>query len=235
MYNLTSDVGLVSFEHVLEDCEKNGKEALIVASGGLDSAYTLWRYSRIKEKIHVHHFNMYNSKRMEAEELALENQIKFIGKDIELDKTSISTTFKDSLAPDWYLTAILSAEIALNKKISYIVIGDDLIDSYDRDQSYSVLPANKKNIIETLGNFIRHYSRNKLELCTASETNRLSEAYNEMPLEFTKLTFSCRTPESSEYFYRACGYCNSCMKNKHFGWWDKIGKEIRNRKDANKR
>lgn len=233
MYNMTSDVGLPSFEEVIKDCSKNDKGALIIASGGLDSAYTLWKYSRIKDKIHVHHFDMYPNKidRSKPEKIALNKQIEYLraeGKEIILHTSEINTDWKGILLADWYLSAVLSIEIASYNKLSYIVIGDDLLDSYDRDQSFSEMPENKKKIITAMGNFIENYSVTwSSKLCTANESNRLSELYMEMPSEFQKMTFSCRTPISTQHFYRACGECHACMKNRNFGWWPKIGKELR--------
>jgi len=231
MYNMTSDLGLPSFEHVLEEAKK-GVDALIVVSGGIDSAYCLWKYSQVvtDRPIYLHHLDMYpsKSKRIDVENIALGYQMNYLKRDFRLISSVVDTSDPDSyLMTDWVLTATLTTGLAQKYGTRYIVVGDDLPDSYHRAQEYNTIKPRKKHMYAATGELIKWASHGKVELCTASETPNLSEAYNEMPDDYIALTTSCREPERGSVMYRQCGKCFSCFKNMHFGWWDRIGKEIR--------
>lgn len=235
MYNLTSDVGCPSFEQVLEDV-KVGKKSMILVSGGLDSAYILWKYAQYNEDIVCHHIalNKSISKRVKSERISVERQIKYLeerGKKIKLLTSEVS--FSDDKPPirDWYSAVMLSLNYVLREKVSHIVVGDDLPDSYDRAQEYSTLPAQYANEIAALNHFVKTYTYNKCDICTALDANNLSEKYFEMPEDYRKLIFSCRKPvyinnPNSIRICEACGNCESCTKNLNFGWFNKIATAI---------
>ena len=235
---MTSELGLVSFESVLKDAE-DGVDAMLLLSGGLDSAYVLWKYAQIVKdrKINCHHFRLNTdiSERYKTEKISVDNQIKYIDANVSLIETEIRSNGVSPIPPlsDWYLTAILSLNHAIKANCKYIVVGDDLPDSYDRQQPHSIMDERKKENAILLGKFINSYSAGKVRLCTAMEDNDLSIRYMEMPSEYQKLTFSCRAPIESKYVMRACGNCTSCIKNKNFGWWSRVGKEIRINQDDN--
>jgi len=230
MYNLTSDVGWPSFEQVLEDA-KIGKKSLILVSGGLDSAYMLWKYAQYTDDIVCHHISMYDSisQRADTERFSVERQIEYLrnqGKHIKLITSEVRSTYEMPLLRDWYTGVILSLNYAYIEGISHIVAGDCFIDAFDRNQNYSTLSKDIKEHMVCLGNFVRAYTRNRCDTITAFEANNLAEMYNEMPDDYKKLIFSCREPKYINKRIEACGNCHSCMKNRHFGWWNKISKCI---------
>lgn len=227
MYNLTSNVDCKSFEDILT----SDKQALLLVTGGLDSAYMLYTYAQQHSEIHCYHIKS-DSARWQTEWLALNSQIEYLRKrntTIHLHTSSYSGP-EGWMIRDWYAAAFLSIGIALKHNLSYIVVGDDLPDSYKRSQSYSSLPEKQRNEIISLSNFISAYSSGKVSLCTALEASNLSELYNAMPSDYVSLVFSCRKPIqislNNKVVFRPCGLCNSCYKNEHFGWYDKIRQQF---------
>lgn len=230
MYNMTSDLGLPSFEQVLEDC-KNGANALLICSGGLDSGYILWKYRQAvgNRTINIHHFKLFDSlyrQRNIAQQKALSNQVKYLDCRADITQSTVDTTYQYDLNRHWFIGAFLSATIADLKQLDYIVVGDDLPDSYYRAQPYAKMDKTYQESTMALSNFINSYTKNKTRLCTALETNNLSVAYMEMPEDYRRLLFSCSDPIEHNNFYRACGKCKPCYKNMHFGWWDKIATTV---------
>jgi 7-cyano-7-deazaguanine synthase in queuosine biosynthesis len=231
MYNLTTDVGCPSLEAILDDARR-GVRSMLIISGGLDSAYIMWKYAQVSDTILCHHIKLGAniSKRVETELISVRRQVEYLrqrGKTVELLISETHTADSFPPARDWYATVILSLNYAVMRGVRHIVVGDDLPDSYDRAQSYSVLPTQYAAEIEALNRFVRVYSRDKCDICTAHEANNLGELYSEMPEDFRQLIFSCREPVyQNEARIEACGKCTSCMKNRHFGWWDRISKCI---------
>ena len=172
-------------------------------------------------------FDNQDSKRNAAQTIALDNQIKYIGGNVDLEVSTIDTTFNTYLLRHWFIGAMLSPILAQVKNTKYIVIGDDLPDSYYRAQPYSTMKKQYKDSITALSNFINSYTNNRVQLCTASETNDLSVAYMEMPEDYQKLLFSCSKPRETDTEYKACWQCESCYKNMHFGWLDRVAMTVR--------
>lgn len=230
MYNMTSDLGLPSFEEVLEDCEK-GANALLICSGGLDSGYTLWKYKQaVGDRVaSVHHFRLFDSqdiKRNEAQTKALYNQAAYLG-NVDIETTTIDTSFDKYLLRHWFIGAFLSPMLAQVRDAKYIVIGDDLPDSYYRAQPYSSMKKQYRDSTIALSKFINSYTDNRVQLCTASKTNDLSVAYMEMPEDYQRLLFSCSNPIETEDEYKVCWQCGACYKNMHFGWFDRVAMTVR--------
>lgn len=238
-YNLTQDVSCVSFEEVLSTAPN--KQALLLVSGGLDSAYILWKYAQYTDNIICHHLllNKNISTRTLSELIAVHNQVEYLkslGKSVTLLISSFDTGHALSPIRDWYACAMLSLDIVKQKKLDYIVVGDDLPDSYIRSQPFSKITEKQQKEITYLSGFINTYTENLCKVCTASESNNLSELYNTMPEDYLKLIFSCRNPikiHTNNYVISACGACPTCIKNRYFGWYTRIAKELHIEGDIN--
>lgn len=231
MYNMTTDVGCVSFEDVCADARD--KKALLLLTGGLDSAYILWKYARFTNDILCHHIQLNKnfSNRWESENLAVNKQVEYIrneGKNIKLFTSSFECS-ELGVPPvrDWFASVILSINMFHKLNFSYIVVGDDLPDSYVRSQSFSNLPEKTEKEIKALSMLVDAYTSYKVKISTALDTNLLSEAYNEMPEKYRKLIFSCRNPKLyDKNSFVSCGVCPTCLKNRYFGWRYKISNRI---------
>lgn len=230
MYNTTSDLNLPSFEYLLERAEQ-GADALIVTSGGLDSAYLLWKYSQVvtDRPIYLHHLDLYPSyyKGVHVENLVLQAQMQYLNRDFRLFHSTVDQHNNAQLLTDWMLAATLSVGIADQYGMSYIAVGDDLPGNYYRNLSYSKMDKRKRDRNIHLGAFIRATTEDRVDLVMGFDAPDLSELYNEMPEDYLKLVSSCRQPVVDGYFIRQCGECYSCYKNKNFGWFDRIGTNIK--------
>jgi len=224
-------LGYVPFEDVISDVEK-GEDALIVASGGLDSAYTLWRCHQASNgrPVKAHHIVLdgLTSTRAKSEQTALQRQIEFLGGEVELMTSSLQSPPELSffLMKDWYCTQMLSIDMARVRGCKYLVIGDDLPTSYHRSRPDSSLNPVREKELRLLAKFTEVYSSGSVKLCVENREDDLYTLYNEMPLEYIKLTFSCREPEVDTYSSKCCGKCASCIKNKDFGFWDRVCKQL---------
>ena len=229
MYNMTSDLNLPSFEYIIEQA-KQGVDSLLVVSGGLDSAYIMWKYAQVvtDRPIYLHHIDMYPSHhtRAYAERVALNYQMQYLGRNFKLFNSKVDTSDDVPLTTDWVLAAMMSINVAAEFNSSYIVVGDDLPDSYHRGLSFSKIPERKEKMYRLTGEMVRALSNGHVDVCTALDTNNLSDAYNEMPLEYTQLTMSCRFPKITEYSIDTCNECHSCIKNQNFGWWERLNHNL---------
>lgn len=218
-YNMTSEVACEPLEHALKH------NSLIIASGGLDSAYLLWKHAQYVNNIHCYHviINKHKSKRWQAEFTALNNQINYLKKSGKSVTLYIDEVSVDNYIRDWYTCVLLSLGVVKTNNFDYIAIGDDLPDSYIRNQSFSTMSEAYKKEIKALSNLV--YTLTKSKLATAFNSNNLSELYSEMPEDYLKLAFSCRNPTkiyTNQLVVKPCGSCTSCLKNKHFGWESKL-------------
>ena len=229
MYNMTSDLNLPSFEYIIEQA-KQGVDSLLVVSGGLDSAYIMWKYAQVvtDRPIYLHHIDFYPSHhtRAYAERVALNYQIEYLQRDFKLFNSEVGTSENISLMSDWVLAAMMSVNIAQKYNSSYIVVGDDLPDSYHRGLSFSKINKHKEQMYRLTGELIRVMASGNVDLCTALDTSDLSDAYNEMPSEYIKFTMSCRSPIITGHSIRTCSACHSCHKNQDFGWWDRLDHDM---------
>lgn len=242
MYNFTSDLGLSSYEDVFKNAY-GGKSSLILVSGGLDSAYLLWKYSQYSDDIKCHHVSLLTrgySPRQQSEKIAVNRQIEYLrqkGKNVKLLTSTIDIDYDVVGIRDLYSVILSSMHYALYEKCRHIVVGDDLVDAYYRGQSYSRIDEKLAKEVKLVNEFVKTYTYGRCDISMAINGSNLSEVYYEMPEDYRKLIFSCRTPvhinnENSIRMFEACGKCSSCMKNIHFGWWDRIGKAI-HKEDTN--
>jgi 7-cyano-7-deazaguanine synthase in queuosine biosynthesis len=224
-------LGFIPFEQVLEE-SKDGVKSLIVASGGLDSAYTLWKYyntCKIKP-VDVHHFNLYPNyaTRQPAEEEALRQQCEFLGSDIKVYKTYLDSDIKIPLARDFHLAAFLSVNMAMKLKTKYIVIGDEILDGLIRSLPVGLYEEDLAHYeqLSFLKEYIKSYTNNSVQLSLNMSSPNVLEEYLKMPKDYLKLAFSCRNPTLKEFSAIACGNCISCHRNYLLGIKDLLSKQV---------
>lgn len=232
MYNFTSDLGLTSYEEVFKDAA-NDKHSLLMITGGLDSAYLLWKYSQYTDYIVCHHVNILKngySARRESENIAIKQQIDYLtqqGKNVKLLTSTIDINYHKEGIRDLYSVIISSMHYALYEKCHHIVTGDDFIDAYDREQSYSSLEDKYRDELKLINDFVKSYTNNFCSISVAHDASNVAELYSEMPDDYCSLIFSCREPIYKVDRIESCCNCLTCIKNKYFGWRHRMSNCIR--------
>lgn len=229
MYDNTTELNMPSFEEVFEEA-RQGKDVLLVLSGGMDSAYILWKYSQIvKDRpIYTHHIHLYPSwsPRLEVEDFAIKQQIAYLGREVSVTRSLVDTEAHSALIRDLTLGCLLSAEVAVFHGCSYIMAGDDLPSSFRRSLPFSEMAPHKKRMNISMGEYVRAVTNDTVDVTMGMESNLVAEAYNEMPTDYMELISSCREPVIKAGHVNQCGSCASCEKNKRFGFFDKISKRL---------
>lgn len=230
MYNITSQLGLISFEEMFNKA-KGGTDCLLVLSGGLDSAYVLWKYAQVvKDRpIYAHHIHLYpsTSDRLRVEDFAVEQQIRYLDAEVSLKKSVVDTSDPTVLVRDFTLGAILSAEIALQRGCKFVVLGDDLISSARRQEEDATLDPLKVRMNMAMAEYVRASTADNVSVCMGMDALSVKDAYEEMPEDYLALVSSCRKPTLCNGFVKQCGHCHSCNKNRDFGFLDKISTRLK--------
>lgn len=208
----------------------NGEDTLLVLSGGLDSAYILWKYSQIvKDRpIFTHHINLYSSwsTRLEVEEYAVRSQIQHLNREVAIRRSSVNTEGQGALIRDLTLGCLLSAEVAMFYGCRYIMVGDDLPSSVRRAEPDSSMNPYKQRMNISMGEYVRAVTKDSVDVIMGMESNSVADAYNEMPDDYLALVSSCREPLVKSGVVSQCGDCHSCKKNKDFGFFDRLSKSL---------
>ena len=229
MYNMTSQLGLISFEELLVKAE-GGTDVLLVLSGGLDSAYILWKYAQVvKDRpIHTHHIHLYPrwSERLEVEALAVRKQIEYLNREVSVRTSTVDTSSGGALIRDITLAVLLSATTAKERGCDYILVGDDLPSSARRNLDESILDPYKGRMNKAMAEYVRAVTEDTVDICMGMETHLVKEAYNEMPDDYLALVSSCRKPRVVNQLVKQCGQCHSCKKNETFGFLNRISKDL---------
>ena len=229
MYNMTSQLGLISFEELLEKA-KAGTDALLVLSGGLDSAYILWKYAQVvtDRPIHTHHIHLYPnwSQRLGVEDVAVRKQIEYLNREVSVRTSTVDTSSGGAVIRDITLAVLLSATAATERGCEYILVGDDLPSSARRNLEDSILDPYKERMNKAMAEYVRAVTEDTVDICMGMETHLVKEAYNEMPEDYLALVSSCRNPQSKHGRVSQCRECHSCKKNEKFGFLDRISKGL---------
>tara|TARA_R110000796_G_scaffold249111_3_gene376557 strand:- start:1655 stop:2365 length:711 start_codon:yes stop_codon:yes gene_type:complete len=209
--------GFVSFEHVFNEAKK-GKGALILASGGLDSAYVLWQYSHLNVPMFVHHVRLMPSlrKRHAIEEYLLKKQLEYINKPHELFISTVDVDKRLGCAPmrDFFIPVLMSVTLAVRNNLSYIVVGEDLMFAILRNMGRPKQSAPwEDEQVKALAEMVRTLSMGKVKLSWHTDNRNFFESYMSMPEEYLKLCFSCRSPDFTGTHVEACGNCMACHRN----------------------
>jgi 7-cyano-7-deazaguanine synthase in queuosine biosynthesis len=227
-------LGFIPFEQVLDEA-KEGVDSLIVASGGLDSAYILWKYHQVAKNkpVHVNHIRFYPtfSKRIDAETQALNNQCKYLNNEVIVHKTTLdfeSEGLRLSLGRDFHLAALLSTQIAFYKKLKYVVIGDEILDGFLRKLPDSILPkdARHEDQLFAIKDYFETSTFGKVKLSLNMSRSDVLEEYLSMPRDYMALSFSCREPDVNQFSAKACGECMSCHRNALLGIRQLVCKQV---------
>lgn len=226
---MTSQLGLISLEDILESA-KTGTDALLVLSGGLDSAYILWKYAQVvtDRPIHTHHIHLYPgwSERLEVEDLAVRKQIEYLNREVSVRTSTVDTSSGGAVIRDITLAVLLSATTAKERGCDYILVGDDLPSSARRNLDESILDPYKERMNKAMAEYVRAVTEDTVDICMGMETYLVKEAYEEMPADYLALVSSCRNPIVSNKTVEQCGRCHSCKKNETFGFLNKLSKDL---------
>lgn len=226
-------LGFVPFEEVL-DSARSGTDSLLLLSGGLDSAYCFYEYSKAcgDRTIHAHHVKMYPSirERHQLEEFSLDRQIKYLDKKVELVKSTVEISENFNILPmrDFFLAVVLSISYAKRNNLKYIVVGDDIIDGFIRGSSVGHIEDKEyESELEGLKAFISGISAGSVELSLSMAENDVYSKYLSLPEDFLSLCFSCRRPRIRNEFAQPCADCQACCRNRMLGIDKKLAKIVR--------
>lgn len=211
--------GFVPFEKVFSEA-KNGVDSLLLLSGGLDSAYVLWQYSRVvtDRPIYAHHVKLLPSlrERHKVEEHLVKKQVEHIQRDVELFVSSvdIDPRFNSGVMRDFFMPVLLSVQMAVKYNLKYIVIGEDLMVAFLRNTGIVKRSEYfEEEQVEALSEMVRTLSFGKVKLSWHTENRDFFKSYLSLPKEYMRLCFSCRTPIFTGTHVEACGDCLSCNRN----------------------
>lgn len=224
-------LGFTPFETVLEEA-RGGADALILASGGLDSAYCLWAYSQAVSgrAISLHHIKLYPTmrKRHIAEEICVRRQAEYIGSNVGVfvSVLDLDPEYRIPTMPDFHAAVILSVSLAVQQKCKYIVVGDDIIHGLLRSQGMADALEDHASALSAIRTLAYHLSDGRVEICLSMASNDVYAAYDQMPDEFMALCFSCRSPKFNEISAYKCGDCVACHRNDLLGLTDRLCKQV---------
>lgn len=226
-------LGFIPFESVLRDAEM-GADALLLCSGGLDSAYCLYKYSKAapNRKVNIHHVKLYPSlrKRHSVEEVCLQKQIQLASVDVNLIKSTVEICDKFNTLPmrDFFMAVVLSVGYAMRNKLKYIVVGDDIIDGFVRGAA-SKADGDSNFLQELIGlkSFVDGLSHGKCQLSLSMSKTDVYSEYMSLPDQYLATCFSCRDPRFVGEHVEACGTCIACNRNYMLGIKDKLCKRMR--------
>lgn len=211
--------GFVPFEQVFEEAAK-GVDSLILVSGGLDSAYVLWEYSRVvtDRPIHAHHVKLMPSvrKRHKVEEYLVKKQVAYIDRQVHLYESIIDVDDKAKcgLMRDFFMPVLMSIQMALVHNLKYIVIGEDLMVAFLRNTGITKMSQPFEDAqVEALSHMVWAGSHGRVQLSWHTENKDFFKSYISMPPDYMKLCFSCRAPVFTRTHMEACGKCMSCHRN----------------------
>lgn len=211
--------GFVPFETVFAEAKK-GTDSLILLSGGLDSAYVFWQYSRIvtDRPIYAHHVKLLPSlrKRHEVEEHFVKEQVKYSQRDVELFISSIDIDprFNSGIMRDFFMPVLMSVQMAVKYNLKYIVIGEDLMVAFLRNTGLEKRSDFfEEEQVEALSEMVRTLSFGKVKLSWHTANKEYFKSYLSLPEDYMKLCFSCRNPVFTETHIEICRECLSCNRN----------------------
>lgn len=190
----------------IEDALK--QQCLILASGGLDSAYSLYTAAASGIKHRVLHVDIPREIE-DVQEEALRRQINYLGKDKFHYHTM--TIRGEEIPGDYLLAVILGTQLSGSFGGLPIVTGDDL---------RSRLNGYRLDALEAL---VRSYG---LILAYRSKADDLVSKYLKLPLEYLALTWSCREPIERNHAWHKCGTCTPCKLHRQTGLWDALPKSM---------
>lgn len=188
--------------HIEDVC---GKHALVLVSGGLDSAFMLWLMSKNSKMVEAHHVDT-GQPFEKAQSTALQRQIKLL-ENVNLHQTKITGCG----STDFDAAILLSIPLALSFGAEHVVTGDDL------------------RIRVHGGTFqaITSYAKSKgVTLVLGSSVNDLVKEYLKLPPEYLATTWSCREPIERDFHYHKCGTCRPCQLHKQTGLWNALPKSM---------
>lgn len=226
-------LGFVPFERVLEEA-RNGVDSLILVSGGLDSAYCLYKYAEAAKgrTVNVHHVKLYPTlrKRHIVENHCVAKQLAYINADIcRIDSTvDICTTFNILPMRDFFMAVVMSISYAMKNKLRYIVVGDDIIDGFVRGSSFGRSPDQRnEEELQGLKTFVDKLSHGEVELSLSMQNSDVYSEYMSLPDDYLQLCFSCRNPEIKDTHFHICNDCPACNRNTMLGIREKLCRHMR--------
>ena len=185
-------------------------KALVLASGGLDSAYALWRMSQVCSTVVVHHVFAKHIDHAKAQRTALHRQLQYYT-NLNYYESVYSFSGGDLMGTsDFDFTINLSMPIAKAYRIAHIVTGDDIRSRMNGYWTSAVSDPAPRVALQDL------------HLVCRADNEDLVGAYLTMPPHILEVTWSCRAPVVEATCYHKCGECVACMLHKQTGLWEKL-------------
>lgn len=188
----------------LEDIIQHEKRPLVLASGGLDSGYMMFRLTEARVDFMVHHIVL-NDGRSDfecAQSKMLEKQLEYLSVPEGNVLRSVFSGAAGKVGSDFATSVYLSMNVAAANNCDAVVTGDDLI---------------ARTINRDVSNFKFISDQYRVALSIGTSAIDLAKEYAGLPQDFSRLTWSCREPVKDGTLYRTCGACEPCERNKKFG------------------
>lgn len=193
----------------VEDLIANGLHTMVVASGGLDSAYTMWRIKSAGLTVGVHHIVIPELGDLTTiQRAALKNQCDYLSipEDLRFETTIVGAEGRPF--GDHALANILTIPVAQCNAFKAVACGDDL------EWRSITGPSEEEKYLR-----YRLFASDKnLEFAIGSNLDDLLASYkNDMPADFAALTWSCREPVVENGVAHTCRSCDPCQRNARLG------------------
>lgn len=181
-------------------------DILVMFSGGLDSTGMLWKLINNKQKIHVHHMNLFNvENRAIAESHAVKKIIKYFKQHAEFGYSESEhhyPRYDNKFIWDSDIVAFISGSMCLSMPyLKHVALGMTKTDiSGNNSLRERIVRATK--ILEAFTPATKIYP--------VAEMSK-AEIYKMLPAELRDLTWSCRTPIYQNSQAIPCNKCPTCL------------------------
>ncbi len=185
-------------------------------SGGADSTATLWHILNNNKpygKIHVHHTHIHNIEgRWKVEAQAVKailaymkthTTIPFTESESVMAIPSIGKEFLYDTEVVSYITGYMTSR---DPSITGVVIGAT---GSDFDRSTTSRAITRGKAVHNAFHSDTDDHSDSIKIYSLRNMTK-QEAYDSLPADLARLTWSCRTPRQSNGSYTECGICKTC-------------------------
>ena len=171
-------------------------------SGGLDSAFMLYKFKNSINHVHVHHINIINKEnRHIAESLACKQLLMAFSNYSYSESTHEMPLYDGNFQWDCDLVCYTAGVICLaNPNIHAVMLGDNISDC--------IYSTAKERVDRSERIFNSFNLKCKIQYPLIDMTKE--DIYNEAPLFIKQLSWSCRTPKYVDGLPVKCGTCKNC-------------------------
>lgn len=203
-------------------------------SGGIDSTAMLYHLLTDKEymeyDIHAHFIVLINKEgRHNAEISAAKSCVDWFKKNcrpfILTDNVIDFSFFRGDFPWDADVMSFVDAEIIINyggdyKYVAYGQTKTDLLTREQASENSGTFPDYSKSIM-LLDMMLKEYNKEVERIFPLKDMTK-KEAWDMMPVDLRKSTWSCRKPQYINNVYVPCGVCRTCvqMKKEKVGYYE---------------